>query len=171
MKITRRAALKTGLATTAAGLAMPYIARTGFADTPAQTLKMVFADTVAHPVYQVGLRFAENVKKKTNGAIEVQVFGVGQLGTQVNMLTGMQTGIIDLCAHTSGFIQTLYPQFMVVDLPFLFSDVEKGHKMMDGPIGAKLLNELPSKGVYGLSYGWWSMPSTVPWSNPRPCAA
>ena len=71
---------------------------------------------------QVARRFAENVKSKTDGAVEVQVFTAGQLGSQVNMLTGIQTGIIDLCAHTSGFVQTLYPKFMVVDLPFLFPD-------------------------------------------------
>jgi tripartite ATP-independent transporter DctP family solute receptor len=95
------------------------------------------------------------VAQKTDGAIAVEVFGVGQLGSQVNMLTGLQTGIIDLCAHTSGFVQTLYPQFMVVDLPFLFSTTTAAEKMLDGPIGAQLLGELPAKGVYGLSYGWW----------------
>lgn len=155
MGVTRRTALKSGLATITGGLAAPFIARSGFAAAPAHTLKLVFADTVNHPLMPVLQRYAENVKKKTDGAVEVQVFTVGQLGTQVNMLTGIQTGIIDLCAHTSGFVQTLYPKFMVCDLPFLFSDVEKGHKMMDGPIGAELMKELPSKGVYGLSYGWW----------------
>ena len=155
MSFKRRTALKTGLAVMAGGLAMPFIARTGFAATPVRTLKLVLSDTVAHPVYGVCKRFAENVAKKTDGAIGVDVFGVGQLGSQVNMLTGMQTGIVDLCAHTSGFVQTLYPSFMVVDLPFLFSDVEKAQKMLDGPVGARLLGELPSKGVYGMSYGWW----------------
>ena len=155
MSFKRRTALKTGLAVMAGGLAMPFIARTGFAATPVRTLKLVLSDTVAHPVYGVCKRFAENVAKKTDGAIGVDVFGVGQLGSQVNMLTGMQTGIVDLCAHTSGFVQTLYPSFMVVDLPFLFSNIETAQKMLDGPIGARLMGELPSKGVYGLSYGWW----------------
>ncbi len=150
MDFSRRTAVKTGLAL----LAAPAVVRSGFA-APVRTLKLVMADTVAHPVYPVLKRFAANVLKKTDGAIAVEVFGVGQLGSQVNMLTGLQTGILDLCAHTSGFVQTLYPQFMVVDLPFLFSDVGKAERMLDGPIGTKLLAELPSKGVYGLSYGWW----------------
>jgi tripartite ATP-independent transporter DctP family solute receptor len=155
MNITRRAALKTGLGVTAGGLAAPYIVRTGFAATPVRTLKMAFVDTVAHPAFPVFKRFAENVNKRTDGAIAVDVFGLGQLGSQVNMLTGLQTGIIDLCFHTSGFVQTLYPSFMVVDLPFLFSEVGKAEKMLDGPLGARLMAEFPSKGVYGLSYGWW----------------
>ncbi|WP_245474593.1 TRAP transporter substrate-binding protein [Bradyrhizobium sp. Leo121] len=136
-------------------VAAPFVARPGLADTPAQTLKLVFADTTTHPFMPVAKRFAEAVKNKTSGAIEVQVFTVGQLGTQVNMLTGLQTGIIDLCAHTSGFVQMLYSKFMAVDLPFLFSDLEKANKVMDGPVGEQLMSEFPSKGVYGLGYGWW----------------
>lgn len=152
---TRRAALKSGLALTTGGLAMPYIVRTGFAATPAHTLKLVFADTVSHPVYHVCLRFAESVKKKTDGAVAVQVYGAGQLIPENGMLNGLQTGIVDLCAHTSGFVQTVYPSFMAVDLPFLFSSTEKAESMLDGPVGSRLLADLPAKGIYGLSYGWW----------------
>lgn len=152
MTISRRTAVG-GIAALSASVAAPFISNPARAE--AKTLKLVFADTVSHPIMGVCQRFAESVKKKTNGALEVQVFTVGQLGTQVNMLTGLQTGIIDLCAHTSGFVQTLYPKFMVVDLPFLVSELEKGHKLLDGPVGQQLLAELPTKGVYGLSYGWW----------------
>lgn len=154
-KLTRRAALKSGLTVTATGLAMPYIVRTGFAAMPAHTLKLVLADTVAHPVYPVCLRFAKSVEKKTDGAVKIQVYGAGQLVPEGGMMAGLQTGIVDLCAHTSGFVQTVYPSFMAVDLPFLFSDEKKAEKMLDGPVGARLLSDLPAKGIYGLSYGWW----------------
>jgi TRAP-type transport system periplasmic protein len=152
---TRRTALKTGLAVMAGGLAMPYIVRPGFAATPVRTLKLVFSDTVAHPAFQPMLRFAENVKKKTEGAIVVDCYGAGQLGSESNQISGLQTGIYDLGAETSGFVETLYPQFNVLDLPFLFPSAEKAEKMLDGAVGARLLNDLTSKGIYGLSYGWW----------------
>ncbi|MGH7159620.1 MAG: TRAP transporter substrate-binding protein [Acetobacteraceae bacterium] len=152
---TRRVMLKSVLAATAGGLAAPYIVRAGFAAAPVHTLKLVFADTVSHPIYQVCLRFAENVRKKTDGGIKVEVYGAGQLVPENDMMSSLQTGIVDLCAHTSGFVQTLYPSFMAVDLPFLFSSVGKAEKMLDGPVGTRLLSDLPAKGVYGLSYGWW----------------
>src|ERR1700752_315315 len=104
--INRRTMLKTAALGAAQAVALPYVTREGFAQTPAQTLKLTFADTRNHPLYQVLLRFAEAVKARTNGAIEVQVFGTGELGSQVYILTGLQTGIIDLCAHTSGYIDT-----------------------------------------------------------------
>lgn len=152
---TRRTVLKSSLAISASGLAMPFIARSGFAATPVRTLKLVFADTVLHPAFQAMLRFAANIKKKTDGAIVVDCYGAGQLGSESGQVTGLQTGIYDFAGQTSGFVETVYPRFNVLDLPFLFSNVGKAEKMLDGPVGAHLLSELPSKGIYGLSYGWW----------------
>ncbi len=153
---TRRTVLKSGLAAMASGLAMPYIVRASFASTPVRTLKLVFADVVAAPGFQSMLRFAENVKKKTDGAIVVDCYGAGQLGSESNQVPGLQTGIYDLCGQTSGFVEPLYPHWNVLDLPFLFPSVEKAEKMLDGPVGARLLGELPAKGIYGLAYGWWA---------------
>jgi tripartite ATP-independent transporter DctP family solute receptor len=153
--INRRTILKTAALGATQAVALPYLAREGFAQAPAHTLKLTFADTRNHPLYQVLLRFADNVKKKTNGAIEVQVFSTGELGSQTNILTGLQTGIIDLCAHTSGYIDTLIPQFQVMDLPFLFPDLASAEKVLDGPVGQQLADLLPPKGIYGLSYGYW----------------
>ena len=161
MNFTRRTALKAGLAVMAGGLAMPVHRANRFRRH-------------ARPHAEAGLRrhgcpsglwrmqegSPKTSLKKTDGAIAVDVFGVGQLGSQVNMLTGLQTGIVDLCAHTSGFVQTLYPKFMVVDLPFLFSDVEKAQKMLDGPVGAQAAGRTSQQGrvwpvvrVVGLACG------------------
>lgn len=168
--INRRTLLKTAAIGATQAAALPYLAREGFAQTPAHTLKLTMADTRNHPLYQVLLRFADSVKKKTNGAVEVKVYGVGELGSQLNILTGLQTGIIDLCAHTSGFIDTLFPQFQVMDLPFLFPDLTSAEKVLDGPIGKQLANLMPSKGIYALTYGhWgWRVTSTIDRKVPEP---
>jgi tripartite ATP-independent transporter DctP family solute receptor len=151
----RRQLVKAGASSLAASVAMPFIGRTGWAATPTHTLKLAFADTQSHPLYEVLKRFADDVHKRTADAIEIQVFSIGQLGSGTNILTGLQTGIIDLCAHTSGFIDTIFPKFQVVDLPFLFPDAGSAERLLDGPTGAKLLDLLPSKGIYGLGYGHW----------------
>jgi len=165
MNFSRRSLIKS--AATAA-LATPFVAREGFAQ--AQVLKLTFADTRNHPLFQVLQRFAETVKSKSNGALEVQVYGTGELGSQANILTGMQTGIIDLCAHTSGYIDTLFPKFQVLDLPFLFPDTATAEKVLDGPVGQQLLDMMPTKGIYGLSYGvWaWRVTSTINRKAPKP---
>jgi tripartite ATP-independent transporter DctP family solute receptor len=168
--ISRRTLLKTVAIGATQTFALPYLAREGFAQAPAHVLKLTMADTRNHPLYQVLLRFADDVKKKTNGAVEVQVYGTGELGSQLNILTGLQTGIIDLCAHTSGFIGTLFPQFQVMDLPFLFPDLTSAEKVLDGPVGKQLANLMPSKGIYALTYGhWgWRVTSTIDRKLPEP---
>lgn len=168
--INRRTLLKTAAVGATQAVALPYLAREGFAQAPAHVLKLTMADTRNHPLYQVLLRFADNVKKKTKGAVEVQVYGTGELGSQLNILTGLQTGIIDLCAHTSGFIDTLFPQFQVLDLPFLFPDLTSAEKVLDGPVGTQLANLMPSKGIYALTYGYWGwrVTSTIDRKVPEP---
>ena len=137
------------------GVSAPFLARAGFAATPLHTLKLTFADSQAHPIYDVLKRFAADVARRTGGAAEVQVFSLGQLGSGTNILTGLQTGIIDLCAHTSGFIDTVVPKMQVVDLPFLFSEASAAERVLDGPIGRELFDAMPAKGIYGLGYGHW----------------
>lgn len=168
--IGRRELLRAGTAGIAASVAMPFVGRTGWAATPTHTLKLTFADTQAHPLYEVLKRFAADVATRTSGAIDIQVFSIGQLGSGTNILTGLQTGIIDFCAHTSGFIDTIFPKFQVVDLPFLFSDSASAEKVLDGPTGGKLLEMLPTKGIYGLGWGhWgWRVVSTIDRKAPQP---
>jgi TRAP-type transport system periplasmic protein len=168
--IERRKLLKISASGLAASVAMPFIGRTGWAATPTHTLKLTFADTQNHPLYEVLKRFSDDVSKRTSGAVEIQVFSIGQLGSGTNILTGLQTGIIDFCAHTSGFVDTIYPKFQVVDLPFLFSDAAAAERLLDGPTGTKLLDMLPAKGIYGLGYGhWgWRVVSTIDRKAPEP---
>ncbi|MGA7806620.1 TRAP transporter substrate-binding protein [Bradyrhizobium sp.] len=168
--IERRRLLKIAATGIAASVATPFVGRTGWAATPTHTLKLTFADTQSHPLYDVLKRFADAVAMRTSGAVEIQVFSLGQLGSGTNILTGLQTGIIDFCAHTSGFIDSIFPKFQVVDLPFLFSDSASAERMLDGPTGAKLLDMLPSKGIYGLGFGhWgWRVVSTIDKKAPEP---
>src|SRR3954463_11236112 len=118
--IGRRQLLEATTSGLAASVAMPFVGRSGFAATPTHTLKLTFADTQSHPLYEVLKRFADDVQKRTSGAIEIQVFSIGQLGSGTNILTGLQTGIIDLCAHTPGFIDAFFPKFRLSTCPSCF---------------------------------------------------
>src|ERR1700733_709364 len=168
--IERRKLLKIGASAVAASVAMPVVGRSGWPATPTHTLKLTFADTQNHPLYDVLKRFSADVSQRTSGAVDIQVFSIGQLGSGTNILTGLQTGIIDFCAHTSGFIDTIFPKFQVVDLPFLFSDSASAGRLPDEPPGDKLLDMLPTKGIYGLGYGhWgWRVMSAIPRKAPEP---
>lgn len=148
-----QAGRRTFLQSAAAGLAAPYLL--GAAKAQARVMKMTLADTVASPVFPICQRFAANVKARTNGAADIQVYGAGQLGSQTNALTSLQTGIIDFVAHTTGYIETIFPQVSVLDLPFIFRDAATAERVLDGPVGDELFKKFPERGIYGLCWGHW----------------
>jgi tripartite ATP-independent transporter DctP family solute receptor len=139
----------------AAALSTPLVARHARGDVPVHHLKMTMADVSTHPIYGMLNDFAADVKKRTNGAIDIKVYGAGQLGSQGNALTAMQTGTIDLVCHTTGFIETIYPTVAVLDLPYIFKTSQDAEKVLDGPVGQQLFDLFPAKGIYGLCWGHW----------------
>ena len=53
---------------------------------------------------------------------------------------------------TNGPVSNFYPEIAVLELPFLFSSNEEAYKVLDGPIGQELLDNLSKVGLKGLAY-------------------
>ena len=132
----------------------------------AATLKLGHPDTPLHPTQTVATKFSELVAAKTGGAIRIQVFSGGQLGSEVNIVSGMQTGIVDMAFHTTGFLESFFPRIQVLDLPFLFRDAKAAETLLDGPLGEALLGDMPAKGIYGLVWGHYGWRETETASQP-----
>jgi tripartite ATP-independent transporter DctP family solute receptor len=165
-KITRKDFL-TAAAGVGIGLALPAIWRSGRAFAQgAVTLKLGHPDTPLHPTQAVATKFSELVAAKTGGAVRIQVFSGGQLGSEVNIVSGMQTGIVDMAFHTTGFLESFFPRIQVLDLPFLFRDAKTAEAMLDGPIGQGLLGDMPAKGIYGFVWGHYGWRETETASQP-----
>lgn len=148
--------LSIGRRTIVAGaLSAPFIVPSVKAMAQGRMLKLTLADNVSSPVYTIAQRFAANLKDKSAGAIDVQVYGAGQLGSQTNALTSLQTGIVDFVMHTNGYMETIFPKLAVLDLPFLFRDAVSAETLLDGPIGQQLFEPFPERGIYGLCWGHW----------------
>lgn len=156
--ITSPLTRKQFLGAAAAGLMAPSIWRSDRAWAQGSViLKLAHPDTNLHPIQQVAMQFAEMVAKKTDGAVKIQVYAGGQLGSEVNIVSGMTTGIVDMAFHTTGFLESFFPRVQVLDLPFLFKDASTAEHLLDGPIGQSLLGDMPAKGIYGFvwgHYGW-----------------
>lgn len=152
--VSRRGLTRLGVAALAAPAIWPVSRARAAAHV---TLRLAHPDTRTHPTQTVAEHLAADVAKKTDGAVKIQVFSGGELGSEKNIVAGMQTGIIDLGFHTSGFLESVYPHVQVLDLPFIFKDDATAARVLDGPVGQKLLAEMPAKGIYGFiwgHYGW-----------------
>ena len=67
-------------------------------------------------------KFKELLEAKTNGKVDVKVYPVGTLGTDLNIAEQLQQGVVQFAISSPGTTGTLVPEAQVVALKFLFSD-------------------------------------------------
>ena len=115
-------------------------------------LRMSFVNVKEHPHGMGAERFAELVNAKSAGKLIVRLYPGGTLGSDMQIVSSMQGGTIDLSVMVPGSLTGVSKEFGMFDMPFLFQSAAEADAVLDGPFGAKLLAILPSKNLVGLSY-------------------
>lgn len=99
--------------------------------------------------------FAKAAKEISNGAVEIEVFPNSQLGGELEMLSQIRLGTLDIAMSGSGIVAAIEPSFSITELPFIWKNRDTAWATLTGPIGSGLLASLESKGIKGLSWGVW----------------
>ncbi len=103
--------------------------------------------------YQLtALEFAKEVKEKTHGKIEVQVFPESQLGGEVQMTQALRTGTQDLMISGQAAIVNTIKQWQIFDTPYLFSSVDEANRVLQGPVGKQFLDMMKPANMIGLAW-------------------
>lgn len=131
----------------AAALALPFAAQ-------AQAVKLSLGHGAApgNPRHEASVKFAEIVKAKTAGRVEVQVSPSAQLGDDAAMVTALRTGALDLSANSQGAVAAVVPEYAAFGMPFLFATLPQAWKVLDGPLGKELAAKSAEKGLVVLGY-------------------
>ncbi|MGH6760906.1 MAG: DctP family TRAP transporter solute-binding subunit [Phyllobacterium sp.] len=129
------------------GLAMPSLAA---AETTIR-LGHVLADTHSWHIAADG--FAKEVAEKTEGRVNVQLFPSGQLGTEKDVVEGMQIGTIQGGVVGSGSFQFVEPKIGIIEMPYAWTSREQAFTALDGDLGKELAALLQPKGIEVLA--WW----------------
>jgi TRAP-type transport system periplasmic protein len=98
-----------------------------------------------HPQLQMTERVAKDVKEKTSGRIDVQVFPNGQLGTNSQLIESVSSGALQLTTDGAGQLAAFLPQISVIEAPYLWRDAAHLAKAASSPIFAKLNADLSAK--------------------------
>jgi TRAP-type transport system periplasmic protein len=106
-----------------------------------------------NPRHEASVKFAEVVKTKSNGRIEVQVAPSAQLGDDAAMVTSLRTGALDMSANSQGAVANAVPEYAAYGMPFMFSSPAQAFKVLDGPLGKELADKSAEKGMILL--GTW----------------
>ncbi|WP_426110487.1 TRAP transporter substrate-binding protein [Pseudomonas sp. DSP3-2-2] len=120
-----------------------------------RTLRFAFQNVQEHPQGQGAKKFADLLAEKSGGKIKVKLFPGGTLGGDVQTVSALQGGTLDLTVLNSGILAAQAKDFAMLDFPFLFNNVEEAHAVIDGPVGQKLAAQLDSKGL--ISLGYWDL--------------
>ena len=132
----------------AASALLPFAAQ-------AQAVKLTLGHGAApgNPRHEASVKFAEVLKAKTGGRIEVQVAPSAQLGDDAAMVTALRTGALDLSANSQGAVANAVAEYAAYGMPFLFSSPAAAFKLLDGPLGKELADRSADKGLVLL--GTW----------------
>jgi TRAP-type transport system periplasmic protein len=123
--------------------------------TQAQALKLTLGHgaAVGNPRHEASVKFAEAVKAKSSGRIEVQVAPSAQLGDDAAMVTALRTGALDMSANSQGAVANAVPEYAAYGMPFAFSSTAAAFKLLDGALGKELADKSAEKGLILL--GTW----------------
>ena len=132
-----------------AAAALTLVTSTTFAQTK---LTLGHGAAPGNPRHEAALKFAEVVKAKTSGRIDVQVAPSAQLGDDAAMVTALRTGALDLSANSQGAVANAVPEYAAFGMPFLFSNAAQAFKLLDGPLGKELADKSAEKGLIVLGY-------------------
>jgi tripartite ATP-independent transporter DctP family solute receptor len=108
-----------------------------------------------NPVGQGAVRLAEAAEQQSKGRVKVDVFDSGQLGGELDMVSQIRLGSLDMALIGSGIVASVEPTFSLTELPFIWKSDDNARRILDGPVGRKMLDLLEAKGIKGLGWAEW----------------
>ncbi len=106
--------------------------------------------------WAIGARkFAEIVKEKTGGKINITVYPNEQLsgGNQGKGIEMLMSGAADITYHSNIIYSIMDEKFGVISLPWLIPNTETADRVLGGKGGEAINTLLEEKGIKGLGFG------------------
>jgi len=135
---TRRDWITAGIAGVAAG-ALPGRARA------ATTLRWATVLATNHPSVQMMDRVAKQVRDETGGAVEIQTFPAGQLGSSRDVIESTSTGAIQIVDEGAAQFGQFVPQFSILEAPYIWRDPQHVRRVLGSSIVDEMNAMLVSK--------------------------
>ena len=108
-----------------ASCAMAVLALGASGLATAQTkLKWAHVYETSEPFHKYSVWAAEEIKKRTNGKYDIQVFPASSLGKEADINQGMTLGTVDMVLTGASFAGRSYTPLAISYFPFIFRDAE-----------------------------------------------
>lgn len=126
--------------------------------------KIAHLDAEEAPSHQMLLDVKEYVEKETNGKVEIQIYPNGILGSDREVLEGIQLGTIQMSNMGSSVMSSYGDKFAIFEVPFLYNGFDAICEAYDGQLGEVYNGWLAEEdftcmGI--LTYGWKGLSNNV----------
>jgi TRAP-type transport system periplasmic protein len=114
---------------------------------PEYTLRFGHLANEENSWHRAAVFFADEVRERSGGRIDVQVYPNEQLGTELQILNAIQAGTADM-AITGGSLVNWIPRIGVMETPATIRDQDHLVRVASGPIGQEIEAEIIEKGGF-----------------------
>ncbi len=149
----RRTLVRLGAYSAVAGMA----ANLGTPARAQQKLALKASDVhpEGYPTVAAVESFGKKLEAATNGRLSVQMYAAMQLGGEKEAIEQAQVGAIQLARVSVGTLGPVIDDLNVFNLPFLFRNTGHMQRVIDGDIGAELLDKVTNNDKAGLVALCW----------------
>ncbi|UJH68589.1 TRAP transporter substrate-binding protein [Allomuricauda sp. SCSIO 65647] len=120
--------------------------------TNVRTLRLAHGLDVNHSVHKAMVKMGEDLKENSKGKLQLEIYPNQQLGTERQTLELLQIGSLDMTKVSVAVLENFAPKSKILGLPYLFRDREHSFKVLDGPIGQKILDDGQQYWLKGLGF-------------------
>jgi tripartite ATP-independent transporter DctP family solute receptor len=109
---------------------------------------------LGYPTIEAIVRMGKKIEAETNGRISIQMYPSMQLGGEKEMIEQAQVGALQISRVSVGALGPVVDDLNVFNLPFIFRDEAHMRKVIDGPIGAEMLDKVSASSARLIALGW-----------------
>ncbi len=131
-----------------------------------QKLKWAHVYETSEPYHTESVWAAQEIKRRTNGKFDIEVFPASTLGKETDINQGLTLGTVDMIISGPSFAARTYPRIGVAYYPFIFRDADHLIAYSKSPIFAEMTEEFRKKtGIQITAYTYYGARHT---SSNRP---
>jgi tripartite ATP-independent transporter DctP family solute receptor len=102
-------------------------------------VKLAHALDTTHPVHKGMVFMARKVDEYSRGRMRVDIYPSGQLGNERELIELLQIGSLAMTKVSTAPLEAFVPEMKIFGIPYVFRDSEHRWKVLNGPVGKRLL--------------------------------
>jgi TRAP-type C4-dicarboxylate transport system substrate-binding protein len=119
-----------------------------------QVIKAADVHPLGYPTIEAIVRMGKQAREGDQRRITMQMYHSMQLGGEKEMIEQAQVGALQIARISVGAMGPVVDELNVFNMPFIFRDEAHMRKVIDGPIGAELLDKVTSSPRAWSAWAW-----------------